>query len=175
MGQACTKVRVAMPARQRRDGALGGNCFAPTRVEVPASATHPERQFGIISERLAMARHEPALRITDAVVSAVSLLPNRVLLPALQTQLNAIDLAATTIPGVRGRHHLGGAAIEAAFPMGPRLGVPLNVTAFGTGSRLDIGITLDTAAITVPESFRECLEEAFHRLSGHAVPAMTES
>src|SRR5207302_8685403 len=139
-------------ARQRRDGALGGNWFAPTRVEVPAATNHPDRQFGIITERLAQARHEPALAVTDALVSAISLLPNRVLLPALQAQLNAVDLAVTTIPGVRGERHLGGAAVRAVFPMGPRLGVPLNITAFGSGNRLDIGVTLDTAAITVPES-----------------------
>ena len=160
-----------MPARQRRDGALGGNWFAPTRVEVPAATNHPDRQFGIITERLAQARHEPALAVTDALVSAISLLPNRVLLPALQAQLNAVDLAVTTIPGIRGRAQICGANVKAAYPMGPRLGVPLNVTAFGSGDRLDIGITLDTAAITVPQDFHACLEEAFRLFSAHALPA----
>ncbi|HET6874552.1 MAG TPA: wax ester/triacylglycerol synthase domain-containing protein [Acidimicrobiales bacterium] len=165
LGEPCSRVRIAMPARQRRDGALGGNWFAPTRVEVPAVTHHPARQFAIISERLAQARHEPALAITDTLVSAISLLPNRVLLPALQSQANAVDLAVTTIPGIRGRPRICGAEVQEAYPMGPRLGVPLNVTAFGSGDRLDIGITLDTAAITVPQGFLECLEEAFRRFS----------
>ena len=170
MGQTCTKVRVAMPARRRRDGALGGNWFAPTRVEVPTVTNHPERHFGVIAERLTQARHEPALTITDALASAISVLPNRLLLPALEAESNAVDLAVTTVAGIRGQSHLCGAAVEAAYPMGPRLGVPVNVTAFGSGDRLDIGISLDTAAITSPDAFQECLDEAFRRLTGQSRP-----
>lgn len=165
MGESCTKVRVAMPARRRRDGALGGNWFVPTRVEIPASASHPERQFGVITERLAQARHEPALALTDALASAISILPNRLLLPALETELNAVDIAITAVPGIRVRSQLCGAAVEAAYPMGPRLGVPVNVTAFGTDDRLDVGISLDPGAITVADGFHECVEEAFRRLT----------
>ena len=168
LGETCANVRVGMPARQRRDGALGGNWFAPTRVEVPTAATHPGRQFSVVGERLAQARHEPALRITDAVVSAISLLPNRVLLPALQTQADAVDLAVTAIPGIRGRNELCGVTVEAIYPIGPRLGVPLNVTGFANGSALDIGISLDSSSIADPESFHDCLVEAFHRLGSDA-------
>jgi diacylglycerol O-acyltransferase len=172
LGETCTKVRVAMPARRRRDGALGGNWFAPTRVEVPAATTHPDRQFGVIAERLAQARQEPALMITDVLASAISVLPNRLLHPALEAEANAVDLAVTTIPGMRGRPNLCGAAVQAAYPMGPRLGVPLNVTAFASGDRLDIGLSLDTSAITDPDAFRACIDEAFRRFTGQDIPAM---
>jgi WS/DGAT/MGAT family acyltransferase len=163
-GQTCPSVRVAMPARQRRDGELGGNWFAPARVEVPTDAAHPARQFGIVRERLAQARHEPAMRVTAALASTISLLPNRLLLPALNTQADSIDLSVTTLPGLRGKPELCGATVRTAYPIGPRLGVPLNVTAFGSHRDLDIGVALDPAAITDPDGFRECLVEAFHRL-----------
>src|SRR5262249_19920234 len=58
LGEPCPKVRIGMPARQRRDGALGGNWFAPTRVEVPTAVVHPDRQFSVVCERLSQARHE---------------------------------------------------------------------------------------------------------------------
>src|SRR6185436_16958327 len=129
-------------ARQRRDGELGGNWFAPTRAELPTSLDNPGRQFGTVSERLAQARHEPALRITTALASAISRLPNRLLLPAVQAQVDSIDLAVTAVPGLRGER-ICGAKVEVAYPLGPRLGVPVNITAFGNNGGLDVGIALD--------------------------------
>ena len=100
-------------------------------------------------------------------------LPNRVLMPALQMQADAVDAAVTTIPGMHGSKQICGAAVEGAYPMGPRLGVPLNVTAFANGNRLDIGIALDSASITIAVGFHECLVEAFRRLlSGSGAPAV---
>ena len=50
------------------------------------------------------------------------------------------------------------------YPFGPRLGCPVNLTAFGNNDRLDVGIALDPAAITEPAVFLECLGEAFDQL-----------
>ena len=41
-----------------------------------------------------------------------------------------------------------GARIENTYPFGPRLGCPVNLTAFATKDRLDVGVALDPAAIT---------------------------
>jgi hypothetical protein len=46
--------------------------------------------------------------------------------------------------------------------MGPRLGCPMNITAFGNDDRLDVGIALDPAALTQPDLLIECLTDAFH-------------
>jgi WS/DGAT/MGAT family acyltransferase len=162
-GQECPNVRVAMPAHQHRDDDWG-NWFAPARVEIPCTSDHPQRQFGIVRERLAQARHEPALRLTAALASSLSRLPNRLLLPAIQAQLETIDLAVTAIPGLHGSPTLCGAAIKRAYPMGPRLGIPLNITAFGNNGRLDIGIAVDPAAITDPGGFHDCLIEVLDQL-----------
>ena len=34
-------------------------------------------------------------------------------------------------PGLRGTRHICGSLIEASYPLGPRLGCPMNITAFG--------------------------------------------
>jgi WS/DGAT/MGAT family acyltransferase len=162
-GQRCPRVRLAMPARQRRDGDAG-NWFAPTRVEIPTSTEHPGRQFSVVTERLAQARNEPALRFTSALASTISRLPNRMLLPALNTQADSVDLAVSTVPGLRGAPEICGAKVRAAYPLGPRLGVPLNLTAFGSHGGLDVGIALDAGSITDPDAYRECLLEAYRRL-----------
>jgi hypothetical protein len=164
-GQSCPNVRVALPARQHRNGDAGGNSFAPTRVKIPTAVDHPGRQFGIVSERLAQARHEPALRLTAALSSAMSRLPSRLLLPALQAQVDSIDLAVTAVPGLHGETRLCGAKVDVIYPLGPRLGVPINITAFGTNGGLDVGIAIDPAVITDPDGFRDCLLTAFDKLA----------
>ena len=96
----------------------------------------------------------------------VSRLPSAVLVPAVRSQASSVDFVATSLPGIRGVRHICGAAIEQSFPFGPRLGSLMNVTGFGVGDRLDVGVTLDTAAITEPEVLVECMQIAFEGFAG---------
>jgi WS/DGAT/MGAT family acyltransferase len=161
LGQATPLLRLATPTALRHDGEIGGNWFAPIRVEIPTAAVHPGPHFGVVAERLAQARHESALRFTTALAATFSRLPTRVLVPALHAQADTVDFAATTLPGVRGPAHILGALIEESYPFGPRLGCPINITGFGNDDRLDVGIAIDPAAITDPDYLVECLVEAF--------------
>ena len=65
------------------------------------------------------------------------------LIPALRGQAGTVDFVATAIPGIRGSGRICGARIETSYPFGPRLGCPVNLTAFGNRDRLDVGIALD--------------------------------
>jgi hypothetical protein len=161
LGQPSSELRLATPARQRRGDEVGGNWFAPARVEVPTAIGHPGRQFGVIADRLAQARSEPALRLAATLASTISRMPTRVLLPALHAQADSVDFAATTLPGLRGSRHICGSLVEASYPFGPRLGCPVNLTAFGNADRLDVGIALDPGAIAEPEVLLGCIHEAF--------------
>ncbi|MGO9877551.1 MAG: wax ester/triacylglycerol synthase domain-containing protein [Acidimicrobiia bacterium] len=160
MGRPSPKLRLATPASQRRGREIGGNWFAPARVEVPTGAGHPGRQFGVIAERLAQARREPALQLTNALAWTIGRLPTRLLLPALQAQADSVDFAATALPGLHRPRHVCGALVEATYPFGPRLGCPVSFTAFGNGDRLDIGIALDPAAIPEPQPFLDSMTKA---------------
>ena len=86
------------------------------------------------------------------------------LIPALQTQASTVDFVAPAIPGLRGSGRICGARVESTYPFGPRLGCPVNLTAFGDSDRLDVGVALDPATITEPAVFLECLDEAFDQL-----------
>ena len=81
------------------------------------------------------------------VAATLGRLPTRLLLPALHAQADSVDFAATALPGLRGARHICGSLIEASYPLGPRLGCPMNITAFGNDDRLDVGIALDPAAL----------------------------
>ena len=118
----------------------------------------------MVADRLTNARVEPALRFAGTLASTISHLPPQVLIPALHAQVGTVDFAATAIPGLRGSGHICGARIETSYPFGPRLGCPVNLTAFAAKDRLDIGVALDPAAITEPAVFLECLAEAFGEL-----------
>lgn len=171
LGLACPELRLATPASLHRDGGAGGNWFAPTRLEVPTAGEHPGPRFGVIQERLARARREPAVPLAGTLASAVNRLPERLLLPALQAQANSVDFVATAIPGVRGARHICGATVEQSYPFGPRLGRLVNLTGFGNDDRLDIGIALDPVAIIDPEMFLECLLGAFAGFGPKVAPS----
>jgi hypothetical protein len=165
MGEPCSELRLATPAGHGRGHEVGGNWFVPARVEVPTGAGHPGPLFGMIAERLAQARSEPALRLSTALAWAISRLPTRLVLPALHAQADSVDFAATALPGLRHERHIAGSLVEAMYPFGPRLGCPVNITALGNDDRLDVGIALDPAAITESDVFLRSLKEAFEMFS----------
>ena len=60
--------------------------------------------------------------------------------------------------------YLGGARIEANFPMGPRAGCGLNVTLLSYRDSLDMGINIDPAAVSDPATLLDCFDESFGAL-----------
>ena len=161
LGEHCAELRLATPASTRGSDDAGGNWFAPTRLSVPTAIGRPGPQFGVVAERLDQARKEPALRVASALATSFRLLPTRFLSAALNAQAESVDFAATAVPGLRGKRHICGSVIEAAYPLGPRLGCPLNITALGNDDRLDIGIALDSSVIRQPSVLIASLAEAF--------------
>ena len=163
LGSPCDELRLSTPTSQRRGHDVGGNWFAPRASRCrprpgPGAALRARRRPTGPRARSRRCGFAPAL------ASTISHLPPQVLIPALHAQAGTVDFAATAIPGLRGSGHICGARIETSYPFGPRLGCPVNLTAFGNNDRLDVGIALDPAAITEPAVFLECLDEAFARL-----------
>src|SRR5437773_10990230 len=77
------ELRLATPASLRHSSQVGGNWFAPIRIEVPTAAGHPGPQCGVVAERLARAHSEPASSLTSAMTAPISRLPSRLLIPDL--------------------------------------------------------------------------------------------
>jgi hypothetical protein len=75
-----------------------------------------------------------------------------------------VDFATSNLRGSPIDLYLGGARIEASYPMGPRSGCAVNVTALSYRGDLCLGIHSDPAALTDPEAFVECLGESFDAL-----------
>jgi diacylglycerol O-acyltransferase / wax synthase len=161
LGRSCPELRVASPTTLRHGAGIGGNWYAPMRIEVPTAVEHPGPQFGIVAERLAQARSEPTRSVSAALAAVLGRFPTQVLTSALSAQANTVDFAATTLPGFRGDRHVCGALVQRTYPFGPRLGCPMNISAFGNDGRLDVGIALDIDAIAEPDVMLECVAKAF--------------
>ncbi|HEY5876867.1 MAG TPA: wax ester/triacylglycerol synthase domain-containing protein, partial [Ilumatobacteraceae bacterium] len=71
LGQSSPELRLATPTSQRRGHEAGGNWFAPARLEVPTSIGRPGPQFGVVVERLAQARREPALHVASTLAATL--------------------------------------------------------------------------------------------------------
>ena len=165
LGLPCPELRLASPARWR-NGTGGGGSVVPTRVEIPVANAHPGPLFGVIAERLSRSRREPAVHATELLASAISYLPTRVLMPALRAQAKSVDFVATSLPGVRSGQSICGAVIEQSYPLGPRLGSLMNITAFGVDDQLNVGLGLDPVAIAEPGMLVDCMMSAFQSFAG---------
>ena len=164
LGLPCDELRMAMPASRRRDQSTGGNWFALTRVEIPTASDHPAPQFGVVSERLARARNEPAVRFTGVLAGAHQPPAD----PAADPRAARPGRARSTSWPPPCRASAAGATsaaptVEGSYPFGPRLGCLVNIAAFGNNDRLDVGIALDPTAIAEPDFLLDAFRAAFAR------------
>jgi hypothetical protein len=106
-------------------------------------------------------RHEPALTAADGFAALASGLPPSLIVGLLRSQTRTTDFATSNLRGSPVDLFLGGATIEASYPMGPRSGGAINVTALSYCGDLNVGIHSDPAAITDPDAFVECMAESF--------------
>jgi len=60
--------------------------------------------------------------------------------------------------------YLAGARLIGNYPVGPLAGVAFNLTLLSHDGNLDMGLHIDTAAITEPELLRTCMEESFAKI-----------
>lgn len=170
MGAPVEELRMAMPVNLRVSGeeVTGGNRFAPARIVVPVQPKDPAVLLEAVRERLADVRTEPALGLADSLAGVLSLLPTSLLVPVTRAQTRTIDFATSNLRGSPVELFLAGARIAANFPFGPCTGCALNTTVISYGGNFDIGISIDTAAVTDPGAFMACLAESFDALMGLA-------
>jgi hypothetical protein len=154
MGVPCDELRMAMPISTRHEGEESANAFTPARVMIPIEP----------KDRLAGTRSEPAVAAAGSLAGLLTMLPTSVLVGVTRTQGRTIDFATSNLRGSPVDLYVGGARIEANFPMGPRAGCGLNVTLLSYRDSLDMGINVDPAAVSDPATLLDCFEESFGAL-----------
>jgi diacylglycerol O-acyltransferase len=91
--------------------------------------------------------------------------PTALLVTLLRAQTRTIDFATSNLRGSPVDLYLGGARIEASYPMGPRAGVPANITMMTYCGNVHLGIHSDPAAVMDPDLLLAHLREAFAELA----------
>jgi WS/DGAT/MGAT family acyltransferase len=167
-GERPDTLRMAMPVSTRTRGDFAANRFAPSRVVVPIATEAVDEHLHEMHRTLRDIRQEPALEAADLLAALTAGVPTSVLVGLLRAQTRTIDFATSNLRGSPVDLFLGGARIEASYPMGPRAGVPVNVTVMSYCGELHLGIHSDPAALVDPDLFLDALRDAFADLAALA-------
>jgi WS/DGAT/MGAT family acyltransferase len=164
LGEPVDTLRMAMPISTRTDKAAGGNSFVPTRELVPAGIEDPVERFGAVHEVLNRAKGEKILGVVDGAAGFVNMLPTSVLVRFARQQTETIDFTTSNVRAASFDLYIGGGLILGTYPLGPLAGTAFNLTMMSYRGQLNMGLYVDTGAVTEPELLRTCLVESFAEL-----------
>lgn len=158
-GTTVDDLRMAMPVNTRHDKSAGGNSFAPMRMLVPAGIEDPAERFTAIHQRLNTTREDRSLGLTDAFAGAATVLPTPLLVRLARQQVETVDFATSNVRGAPFDLYVAGARVVSNHPFGPTGGTAFNATVLSYKGSMDVGIAIDTTAISDPELLLDCLKQ----------------
>jgi WS/DGAT/MGAT family acyltransferase len=165
-GLEVEELRISMPVSTRRDASAGGNAFTPTRVLVPAGIEDPAERFAAVRARLAGAKGERSLSAASSLAGVANLLPTSLLVRLARQQVETVDFAISNVRAAPFPLFIGGARMEANYPIGPTGGTAWNLTLLSYDGMLDMGLNADLAAVEDPAALRSAIEAEFVALIG---------
>ena len=164
---AVGSLRVIMPISLRAEEDMSwGNRITLQRLTVPAGEPDPVIRMRLLHRVTEAARHEPSLPATDAIASALNLLPASY----LGGVFKHMDFLASNVPGSPFPLYLSGSKITGFSAFGPTIGSAFNTTLVTYCGTCHIGINIDTAAVPDPDVLIECLHEGFAEVARPGAP-----
>jgi WS/DGAT/MGAT family acyltransferase len=157
LGSPVVTLRAAIPINTRTDKSAGGNAFLPHRMLLPADIEDPIERFAAVHDLMAKAKSERLTGVASTLASVAATLPAPVVLRFARAQVDTVDLAASNLRGAPFPLYIAGALIVANYPIGPTGGTAFNATLLSYQNSMDIGVNIDTGAVTEPELLRSCL------------------
>ena len=164
-GTTPTEFRVAVPI-STRSGSSGGNLFAPTLTILPASPDlTPAQRLTAISEVMTKAKGERSVAAMGTLASGARLMPTPVLTHVGKWVTSNIDLVLSNLRAAPFDTFMGGALVEANYPLGPLTGAAVNVTTMSYRGMMNVGVHADTAAVKSPDKLADEIGAAFEALT----------
>jgi WS/DGAT/MGAT family acyltransferase len=160
MGSPVEELRASMAISTRSEGS-GSNAFSLARMLVPTGEMSIDERFTWIQAAAGAAREANATASLETLAAVASTLPTSFITRLARQQAQTIDFATSNVRGAPVPLYLAGAQILENYAIGPLAGVAFNLTLLSYNHSLDMGVNIDSAAVTEPELLRECLEKAF--------------
>jgi diacylglycerol O-acyltransferase len=160
-GETLHEVRVTVPVSIRAaSDEIGGNRITLTRMRFPVGVEDPAERIRQIGEVVRRWRHEPALNHAQEIAFGLNLLP-RAYLGGI---FKRIELLASDVPGLTEAVWLAGAKVTGYYAFGPTIGSGLNATLMSYAGTCNIGVNIDTGAVTEPDLMMSCLNKGFEQI-----------
>jgi WS/DGAT/MGAT family acyltransferase len=163
MGAPVDELRSSMAVSTRTE-ASGANAFSLVRILVPTGDMPIAERFTRIQAAANEATGSSATASLDALASLAATLPTSLITRLARQQAQTVDFATSNVRGAPMPLYLAGAQLLANHPVGPLAGVAYNLTLLSYNHSLDMGVNIDTEAVTDPDLLRRCLEQAFRDL-----------
>lgn len=163
VGEPVDELRMAMPVSTRADREAGGNAFGMARTLVP---THedPLTRLASIHAALGTVRGNAGVSLMQQLAGIANLLPAPVLTWFTGSQVASVDFTTSNVRGAPFAVFMGGARVESNHPIGPLTGTAFNLTMLTYNGSLDMGLHVDTDAVTRPDLLARAIEDSFAEL-----------
>lgn len=163
-GHPVEELRVSMPVSTRHDRSVGGNAFSPTQTLVPTGDMEATERFERIHEILNGVKAERAIGSLEGAANAASLLPSVALVRTGQHLASSVDFVCSNVRAAPFDLFIGGALMEANYPLGPLAGTAFNLTTMSYRGTLFLGLVTDRAAIDDPDALLSQLVDCYAEL-----------
>ncbi|MEY2968695.1 MAG: hypothetical protein RIQ64_1322 [Actinomycetota bacterium] len=167
LGAPVEALRTSMAISTRTDEAAS-NAFTLVRLIVPTAEMPIEERFAAINEMATSVRSGSGDASLDTLAGLAQALPISVLTRLARAQSQTVDFATSNVRGAGIPLFISGARIVANHPVGPLGGVAFNLTLLSNDGNLDMGLHVDTAAVSDPELLRTCIEDSFAKIARFA-------
>ena len=163
LGSPVDELRASM-AISTRSATSGSNAFTLARLLVPTGKMPIDERFAAIAAAIGTARGTSRTASMDTLASMTAAMPTSLLTRLARQQGETVDFATSNVRGAPVRLFLAGAEVETTYALGPLGGVAFNLTVLSYAGSLDLGLNIDTTAVSEPELLARCMRGAFAEL-----------
>jgi diacylglycerol O-acyltransferase len=163
MGAPVATLRSSMAISTRGESS-GANAFSLVRMVIPTAEMPIADRFALINEAASVARGGTGSASLETLAAVAATLPTSLVTRLARTQAQTVDFATSNVRGAPIAMYVAGAKLLENYPVGPLGGVAFNLTLLSYFGSLDMGVNIDTAAVSDPELLRRCLAGAFDDL-----------
>jgi len=142
----------------------GANAFSLARMLVPTGEMSIGERFAAIQAATGAAKEASATASLETLAAVAATLPTSLITRLARQQAQTVDFATSNVRGAPVPLFVAGAQLLENYPVGPLGGVAFNLTLLSYNHSLDMGVNIDTAAVTQPELLHDCLAHAFKDL-----------